>query len=239
MDASGAAPIRRDDRGRSGSRPGSDLGGQLTPFEELSLVEAHRGGSPEALSELLKSYQHRIYTVCYRMVRSDHEARDLAQDAIVKVIEGLDSYDGRAKLSTWIIRVTMNSCLSNLRKQKVRRAGSLEAMTGDDGPPPISSMTSRSEELSAAGRVEQAEMKAVVARCLQSLDAPMRAVLVLRDVQDLGYQQIGEVMGVPVGTVKSRLFRARAALRSAIQVEMDRAGLIEDDEDQNRAGPSG
>jgi RNA polymerase sigma-70 factor (ECF subfamily) len=182
---------------------------RMTPLRELQLIQAHRRGDAGAIGELLREYEQRIYAVCIRMVRDEHDARDLAQDAMVKIIQGLDGYDGRSKLSTWIIRVTMNCCLSHLRKQRLRRHGPLDhdrpAGTGGELPP--------------ARGVEQAEMQGVVARALGSLDPHMRAVLILRDLQDLEYGQIAEVLEVPVGTVKSRLFRARVALRTAVEAQ--------------------
>ncbi len=190
----------------------------MTALRELQLVEAHRRGVASATAELLGAYQRRIYAVCYRMVRHPDDADDLTQDAMVKVLEGLDTYHGRSQLSTWIIRVTMNCCLSHLRKQKVRRHGSLEELSGSGESAGVGAVRG---ELSPLARVEQAERQALLLRLLRGLDPQMRAVLVLRDMQDLDYAQIGEVMDVPVGTVKSRLFRARAALRAAAEQKLD------------------
>ena len=152
------------------------------------------------------------------MVRDEHEARDLTQDALVKVMEGLDSYDGRSKLSTWVIRVTINCCLSHLRKERLRRHRTLApvaeaASAREPGSP-------ESGELSPPRRIEQDEMRGILLRALGSLDPQMRAVLVLRDMQELNYQGIAAALGIPVGTVKSRLFRARTALRRAAEGEL-------------------
>ncbi|UCD73886.1 MAG: sigma-70 family RNA polymerase sigma factor [Phycisphaerales bacterium] len=189
---------------------------RMTPLRELQLVDDYRAGDPEALGELLSSYQRRVYAVCYRMVGNVDEAADLAQDAMLKVIEGLDSYDGRARLSTWIIRVTINSCLSHLRKQKIRRHGSLDDTAGDEQVP-LAGRIASERELSGPEHVEQAEARTVLLRVLGDIEPEMRGILVLRDMQDLDYQQIAEVLQVPVGTVKSRLFRARLALREAAE----------------------
>ncbi len=222
MNGTGATPIQPDSRtqGRHPDAPGQAI--RVTPLRELQLLEAYRRGDPEAIGELLNVYQHRIYSVCYRMVRHEHDARDLAQDAMVKVLQGLESYDGRSKLSTWIIRVAMNCCLSHLRRERVRRTSSLDGLWDEDGSPRLQSLPARGE-LSGAARVQQAELRAILERSLQRLDPQMRAVIVLRDIQDLDYQQIGTVLGVPVGTVKSRLFRARAALRAAAELEFGRS----------------
>ncbi len=202
---------------------------RLTPLQEAQLVEAHRHGDPDAIGTLLEAYQRRVYSICYRMVRHEQDARDLTQDALLRVIQGLDSYDGRAKLSTWVIRVTMNTCLSHLRKQRLRRHEPLEGGSENAAAGPVDPHSIG--ELSPRGRVELKEMKSVLGRSLLCLEPDMRAVLVLRDMQELEYQHIAHALEIPVGTVKSRLFRARLALRNAVEIEMGRCGA--DDVDEN------
>jgi RNA polymerase sigma-70 factor, ECF subfamily len=176
---------------------------------EMQLLQSWRQGDPNALGTILRAYQRRIYGVCVRMLHDQEAAMDLAQESIVRIIEGLPGYDGRSSLSTWMIRVTMNCCLTHLRKQKLRKHQSLDHV-GSDEPP-------RRGELSGPEHVEQGEVREGLVRALSELDPDSRAILVLRDVQGLDYQQVAEVLGVPLGTVKSRIFRAREALRSAIE----------------------
>lgn len=173
------------------------------------------GGQSAAWSELLGRYQDRLFGVCFRMVGDREKAADLTQDAMVKIIEGLSSYDGRAKLSTWMIRVTMNVCLSRMRSDKLRRHASLEGMAEgrrEDRYPDLGA-----RELSGPMGVERDEARRIVAEALLRIAPDQRAILVLRDSRGLDYDQIAEVLEVPVGTVKSRLFRARAALREVIE----------------------
>lgn len=187
--------------------------------EELELVKAIQGGDTSAWGELLSRYQDRLYTLCLRMIGDREMAADLAHDAMVKVIEGLDSYDGRARLSTWIYRVTMNVCLSKLRSEKHRRHASLDTprQTPDDsGSPHAREPVARGEPDGLSG-VQLREERDLVSRALQRIAPEHRSILVLRDVQGLEYERIAEVLGLAVGTVKSRLFRARAALREAVQ----------------------
>ncbi|MCW5766033.1 MAG: sigma-70 family RNA polymerase sigma factor [Phycisphaeraceae bacterium] len=194
---------------------------------ELALVRAIRSGDRARWGELLSRYQDRLYAVCFRTLgggnRAQQHAADLCHDAMVKIMQGLDSFDGSSKLSTWMIRVAMNTCLSWLRAQKHRAHASLDAphQTGegysDSGR--VSSVLDSlpAGEPSAASNVERTEQRRRVARALEGLDPEQRAILVLRDLQGLEYDQIAEVLGTPVGTVKSRLFRARAALRAAVE----------------------
>ena len=196
---------------------------------EMALVRAIQGGDTGAWSELLTRYQDRLFGVCLRMVGDRDRAADYAQDSMVRIIEGLGSYGGRAKLSTWMIRVTMNVCFSRMRSEKLRRHASLDAgVNGQDrgggsgGPGRPRSAAERAadfeqREPAAAARVENEELRRLLAEGLLRLSAEQRAILVLRDSRGLEYEQIAEVLDVPVGTVKSRLFRARAALREVLE----------------------
>jgi RNA polymerase sigma-70 factor (ECF subfamily) len=195
----------------------------MTPLREMQLVTAHREGDADAMGQLLQAYQQRVYSICYRMVRHADDARDLTQDTLVKVLENLHQYDGRAKLSTWVIRITINSCISHLRKAKRRRTSSLDAASPEDAfngasmAGAVAESERGSMELSGPERVERDESRQLLHQAMQSLDPEARAVLVLRDMQGLEYEQLATALDVPIGTVKSRLFRARVALRNALE----------------------
>jgi RNA polymerase sigma-70 factor (ECF subfamily) len=210
---------------------------RLTPLREMQLVEAYRLGGPsarEALSELLWSYQHRIYSICYRMLGNRDDASDLTQDALLKMMEGLEGYDGRSKLSTWVIRVAINCCLSHIRRQKLRDHASLDdgargktyldegsgsgrVHEHSGGHMDRSSGRGQGREHSPPESVEHDQTRDSLLRVFNTLDDETRAILILRDLQDLDYQQLAEVLDVPLGTVKSRLFRARESLRRALE----------------------
>lgn len=194
---------------------------RLTPLREAQLIAAHRDGDPTALAELLRGYQRRVYAVCARMIRDEHEARDLTQDTLVRIIERLDTYDGRAALSTWIIRIAMNLCFSHLRKRKLRSHQSLDhpspgGLEQGEAPPMIARLPDPREH-AADRRITQQETRQRLLEAMNRLDPEVRAILILRDLQDLDYQQVAEVLEIPIGTVKSRLFRAREALRSRLE----------------------
>lgn len=192
--------------------------------QEQAILRAIRAGESGAWAALVARYQDRVYAICLRMVGDRDTAMDLAQDTFVKVIQGLGSYDGRARLSTWITRVAMNTCLSWRRSQKLRRHASLDGGTGagegdwDDGLGGGGSWEGGEvREPGPAQSVELGEQNNRVAAALAALGPEQRSILVLRDIQGLDYEQIAEVLGIAVGTVKSRLFRARLALREAIE----------------------
>jgi RNA polymerase sigma-70 factor (ECF subfamily) len=166
------------------------------------------------------------------MVSNPDTAADLTQDAMVKIIQGLPTWDARAALTTWMIRVAMNVTLSHLRAQKLRRHASIEGLseaggrasrhagprsrvgpTGSGRPASLE----QHREPDGPSSVQKEELRERVAGALAALEPDHRAILILRDMQDLDYEQIAAVLDVAVGTVKSRLFRARAALRQALE----------------------
>jgi len=188
------------------------------PEDDGDLIPGLRRNDSKAWTGLINRYQNRLYTVCFRMVRDCDLAADLTQDAFVKVIQGFNSYDGRSKLSTWMIRVTMNVCLSKLRSEKLRRHASLDkpAPNDPDGGPWSDSFSDLSEQ-SPTASVEAHEDRERVLLALASLEPDQRAVLILSDCRGQSYEDIASTLGVAVGTVKSRLFRSRAALRDAVE----------------------
>jgi RNA polymerase sigma-70 factor (ECF subfamily) len=187
-----------------------------------ALLHRAQSGDRAALTLLLTAHQDRLYAVCLRMVADRTVAADLTQDTLVKIIQHLPTYDGRSQLTTWMIRIAMNTCLSHLRSQKHRRHTSLDsgpgAATADsDFARSFHPQSPSNREPAGPSGVELHERRGIVSRALAELDPDHRAVLILRDVQGLDYDQIAAAVGVPVGTVKSRIFRARAALRELIE----------------------
>jgi len=196
--------------------PPADPG--LSPDDDSDLLPGLRSNDSKSWTGLINRYQNRLYTVCLRMVHDRDLAADLTQDAFVKVIQGFASYDGRSKLSTWMIRVTMNVCLSKLRSEKLRRHASLDRpSTSDPDGGPWSDSFSDVTELSPVASVEANDDRERVLRALASLEPDQRAVLILSDCRGQSYEDIASTLSVAVGTVKSRLFRARAALRDAVE----------------------
>lgn len=189
----------------------------------IDRIRAEGLASRDAWGELVTRYQDRLFAVCLRMVGDRETAADLTQDAFVKVLQGLDSFDARSRLSTWLIRVTMNVCLSHLRAAKLRAHASLDApiapslLRGAQGTPQSGSSRAQEREPAAESRVERSEARRHLSAALSGLDPEQRAIIVLRDVQGLDYDQIGAALGLNLGTVKSRLFRARLALRHALE----------------------
>jgi len=218
-----AAPARHAPSSTAGER-----GGEEWPAREAALLERIREkgvADREAWGELLVHHQDRLYAVCLRMVGRE-AAADLTQDAMVKILQGLEGYDGRSQLSTWMIRIAMNGCLSWLRGQKLRRHKGLDGQ--DEGS--VRGLGSEGTggrldgELSAGLGVQTDERHVAVSAALAGLPDDQRAILILRDVHGLDYEQVGAVLEIAVGTVKSRLFRARLALRELVEERLGNSG---------------
>ena len=189
-----------------------------TPDQKL--VEKARRGDHGALGQLLQDHQQRLYNVVLRMVGQRDDAADVTQDAMVKIVEHINDFRGQSNISTWMVRIAMNLSFSHLRKRRSRRTTSLDdgnATTtgshGNDQSTPLRQQLADTREPPPDSRVQQSEMVNQLFTALNDLQDDLRAVLVLRDIDQMDYHHIADVLSIPVGTVKSRLFRARLALR--------------------------
>ncbi len=208
-----------------------------TPYDsandaDAALVAQARSGDQGAITEILESFQRRVFGICYRMVSHYDDAADLTQEALIKVLTNLDRFDGRAAFSTWVVRIAMNVSLSHLRKEKRRRATFVGSGRGDSGaagrnkafPDGNGAENVRNREPGEVSSVEQGEETEQLNVCLTKISDEYRALLILRDIQGLEYRQIAEVLAIPIGTVKSRIFRARLAFRKVYeQMELNAA----------------
>ena len=156
-------------------------------------------GEREAFGALVERHERRVYNLALRMMGNDPDARDAAQEAFLTVYRKLSSFRGDAAFTTWLHRVTVNACHDQLRK---RGRAPLLALDPDAEPP---AAPAPDHADAAAGAID-------VQRALAEVPEDFRAVIVLHDVQDVGYDRIAEILEVPVGTVKSRLHRGRVAL---------------------------
>ncbi len=197
----------------------------MTPSAEQALLAKARRGDQQALGELLMAYQDRLYSVCLRMVSHPDDAAEVCQDVLLKIVQGIPKFRGDSGLSTWMTRIAMNQSISHLRKRRLRKTISLDGPGGDrqqvdpdDQAAALRRQLADTREPLPDQRVQEDEMLARLQQALANLDDSFRAILVLRDIEQMDYARISQTLDLPVGTVKSRLFRARLALRQ----EMDR-----------------
>ena len=172
--------------------------------ETASLLERCRSGDDLAWEALIRQYQGRVYGLAFHYVRDREEARDLAQEAFVRVYRGLETFDGRHPFASWLLMITRNLCIDHLRRKKVRPPASDVQVDAD--VPIASPGTSPEDHVVRTGR------HALLYRALARLTPINREIIVLKEIQGLSLDEIGSVLGVPLGTVKSRSSRARVEL---------------------------
>jgi RNA polymerase sigma-70 factor, ECF subfamily len=177
------------------------------PRDDRALVAAAQAGDRTALDQLVRAHYDRILGVCRRITGNETDAADAAQEALIAMVRGLDRFDGRAAFSTWVYRIATNASLDELRR---RRRRPLPSLRDDDHP------ANEPVDSHAGERFEQVGEREAIEAALISLPEDFRIPVVLRDVADLDYQEIAATLGVPVGTVKSRIARGRGMLATAL-----------------------
>ncbi|MBI4179735.1 sigma-70 family RNA polymerase sigma factor [bacterium] len=176
--------------------------------EEQAWIERAKRGDEAAFAELVRRHQTRTYRICRAMLGDDREADEAAQDVFVRLYERLATFRGDSRLSTWLYRVTLNLCADRLRRRK------WSWWIGLDG-------------LNLAGRAQdqpdrQAEDRDEVRRLSQAMERlprEFRDVLALRELEGRPYAEIAEILGISIGTVESRLYRAKEKMRNELEVE--------------------
>jgi RNA polymerase sigma-70 factor (ECF subfamily) len=172
-----------------------------------------------AFNELLELYERRVFALTFRMIGRRAEAEEVTQDTFVQVFRNIDSFRGEAKLSTWLFRVAVNLCKNRMKSNARRSSSSHQSidniadhtMLGSAEGVSVGSVE-RPDEL-----VEGMQMERIVKLALLEIDPEFRQLVILRDVEDLSYEEIAEVTDLPRGTVKSRIHRGRAQLRARVE----------------------
>lgn len=177
--------------------------------DDRALVAQAQGGDRAALDELLRDHYDRIYAICRRIAGNEADAADATQEALMAIVRGLAKFDNRSKFSTWSYRVATNACLDELRRRKRRPTpGLVDEHDGwveqhvDDPTPAFDEQIAVRDEVQAA---------------LNQLPEEFRAPVVLRDCAGLDYAEIAETLGIPPGTVRSRIARGRTKLAEILQ----------------------
>jgi len=180
----------------------------LSTSDDHALVAAAQRGDRDALDALLRRHYDRVHAICRRVMGSGRDADDAAQEALISIVRGLPRFDGRSAFTTWLYRIATNAALDELRRRK--RRPMLHAVD-DDGqaPEPADPLAHRT--------VEAVADRLATDGAIAALPDEFKAAVVLRDVADLDYAEIAEVLDVPVGTVKSRIARGRSMLASRLR----------------------
>jgi RNA polymerase sigma-70 factor (ECF subfamily) len=186
-------------------------------LRERALLKRLRERDEDAFSEIVGEYQNKVFNLIYRMMGSREEAEDVAQDVFVTVFKSIEQFRGDAKFSTWLYRIAANHC-----KNRIKYLSRRHVQNGLDGVP--------EEHMADAGRapvqarldspdaiLEGREMERMMQQAIHALDEEHRLLVLLRDVEELSYQEIVEVTGLNEGTVKSRLHRARMQIKEFLE----------------------
>jgi RNA polymerase sigma-70 factor (ECF subfamily) len=179
------------------------------PHELAGLVERAREGDVAAFERLIAQYQAKVYTFAFAFTGSPDRAQDLAQDALVKVYKSLGSFRFQSAFSTWLYSIVKNTYLDAIKSRAGRERALEEPLSARD-------VEHLREVATAEERLLQKESRRALFRALREVPLAYRTVVTLADVQGLGYEEIAAALGVPIGTVKSRLKRGRDALRDAL-----------------------
>jgi len=190
----------------------------VTAFDapDDELVTAAREGDRDALDRLLRRHYDRIHAVCRRIAGSTRDADDAAQEALIRIVRALDRFDGRASFATWTYRIATNAALDELRKRGRRPQLHVVVDDADHAGHPHELVDDLAQR-----QVEGVTDRIVIDAALADLPEDFRVPVVMRDVGDLDYAEIAEALGVPIGTVKSRIARGRKLL-------LDRLGNRDD-----------
>ena len=181
----------------------------MTVEREQEIIQKVIGGDKNAFEELVMANQKNVYNLAYKMTRSEDDALDISQEAFIKAYRQLSGFRGDSRFSVWLYRLTYNLCIDFLRKKPAQKTLSLdyEDDDGDVRPLDIPDLRNLPED-----NAMQGEMRKTIAESINELKARYREILVMREVTGMSYDEIAESLGVNVGTVKSRLSRARLKL---------------------------
>lgn len=185
---------------------------------DRELVSRCQRKHPGAFEELVRKYQDRVFNLCFRFLRERETSEEIAQDVFVAVYKHIEGFKGDSKFSTWLFRVVANHCHNKskyLRRRRHKLQDSLDApIEGEDGD--MKRELPDDPDRSPEELAQRHGLNALIQRAIGELDDDHRVIVLLRDVEDMSYEEIGQILGLPEGTVKSRLHRARNELRAKL-----------------------
>ncbi|HZW04289.1 MAG TPA: sigma-70 family RNA polymerase sigma factor [Anaerolineaceae bacterium] len=185
-------------------------------MDEIGLIQDAKHGDLNAFNRLVLAYQEIAYNVAYRMLNDPDAAEDATQTAFISAYKNLDTYRG-GSFRAWVLRMVTNTCYDELRRRKRRPTVALEPVDEESNEEIESPSWLADDEPGPEDTIENRELETAIQRCIQNLPEEFRTAIVLIDVQGLDYQEASEITHTPLGTVKSRLARARLRMRDCLQ----------------------
>jgi RNA polymerase sigma-70 factor (ECF subfamily) len=188
------------------------------PANDLALLQRARAGDQTAFGELMRAHYEPVFRVAFGILRNEHDARDVSQEVWIKVWHELPNFRGEAKFTTWVHPIAVRKSLDHLRKRRRWFDRFLPfASAGEDTPPEAIVVAEPSTDVTARDEAEGGERREQLQRALDALPPKHRAVLTLREVEHLSYEEIARATKLPIGTVMSRLYHARKMLAQKLK----------------------
>ena len=185
---------------------------QTAETTDEQMVERALGGDPEAFGEIVRRWERPIFALAYGILGREEDARDAAQETFLSAFRNLRSFRGEAKVSSWLHRIAVNQCITRQRRARVRNESSLDGAEEESG-----AQFADAAQASPARAAEGRERTEAVRRAVAALPPELRAVVVMKEFEDLTFQEIADALGVPLSTVKSRLYTALKQLRLRLE----------------------
>lgn len=184
-------------------------------MDEQSLIRSAQKGDLDSFNDLVLAYQESIFNTAFRIMGDEELAADATQEAFISAFRNLGSFRG-GSFRSWLMRTVTNACYDELRRQKRRPTTPLEPVTSDDEE--IESPRWMADpDISPEEKIEQDDLEHAIQHCLEGLSPDFRLVVILADIQGLDYSEVSSSLRTPLGTIKSRLARARLRLRECLQ----------------------
>ena len=177
--------------------------------DDVPLVKASQQGNQDAFAVLVQRHQRRVFTLSWRMLQDDEDAGEITQEAFLAAWQGPPAFRGEARFSTWLYRIAYHCCLRQLERRKRERArhSVIQAEQLLEG---------RNKEKQVEDLLERRDQQAIVREQMEKLPARYRVVLILRHLQEMTYEEMADILSMPIGTVKTQLFRARNLLKERL-----------------------
>lgn len=186
-------------------------------MSEQELVRLAQQGDQTAFGQLVTDNEKRIYNLCRRLTGNEQDGEDLAQEAFLNAWRGLAKFQGDSSFATWVYRLASNACIDHLRKEKRRQNIASAVSLDDDGGEDGWQKELPDNRYSPQQELEQKEQRTAIEQALESVSVEHKQILVMREMSGLSYGEISAVLGLEEGTVKSRIARARTAVRKVLQ----------------------
>ncbi len=187
---------------------------RLSKQNERGLIEKSKNGDVKAFEDLISGYEKKVFNIVYRIVGDYNDAQDVSQEVFIKAFRAIGNFRGKSSFYTWLYRIAVNECMDAMKARKKTTALSINAPVGDEDSGIAREIKDDGESLEE--KVERNELRSIIEKALNRMPYEHRIMIVLRDVQGFSYEEIAAMLKCPAGTVKSRINRARRALKELL-----------------------